>query len=108
MTATKRKSRTTKATTNSDRRVLDLPYASTKDFELVIENVINELHPSGQSPMYGLRNKITDVIEARGLSLAVSVMVMQNQQQMFDKVLSGEMNGYASAEGKTALPTNVL
>lgn len=87
--------------TNKGPTLLDLPYSSTADFELVVEDVLNEMLPGGQGPMYGLRNKITGVVEMRGMSLALSVVVMQNQQQMFDKVLSGEMNGYSQVEMKT-------
>jgi len=94
----------TKKTTKSNQETLiDLPYASTKDFELVLEQVTSPLKPSGFDLMYGLRSKITGVVELRGHSLALSIIVMQNQQQMFDKVLSGEMNGFASVEGKTSL-----
>ena len=69
----------------------------------MLETVTSPIMPSGFDQMYGLRNKHTGLIELRGHSLALSIVVMQNQQQMMDKVRSGEMNGYASIEGKTAL-----
>lgn len=81
---------------------LDEP-TSTQDFELVQETVLSSLLPNGTDFMYGLRNKRTGIVELRGHSLALSIIVMQNQQQMIDKVRSGEMNGYASVEGKTSL-----
>jgi hypothetical protein len=74
--------------------LVNLPYASSRDFELVMEQVVSPMTPSGYDTMYGLRNKLTGVVELRGHSLAYSVMVLQNQQQTFDKVLSGEMNGF--------------
>jgi hypothetical protein len=89
--------------TNKYFPLTGLGYTETKDFELVIQEVCNDMLPSGLDTMYALRNKITGIIEARGMSLALSVVVLQNQQQMFDKVLSGELNGYASPQGKTAL-----
>lgn len=89
--------------TTNDQQLLTLSYASSKDFELVLETVASSLMPNGYDTMYGLRNKITGVVELRGHSLALSVIVMQNQQQMFDKVMSGEMNGFAQVDGKTAL-----
>jgi hypothetical protein len=89
------------ATTN-EQRLLELPYAASKDFELVLETVTSPLMPTGYDTAYGLRNKITGVVELRGHSLALSVIVMQNQQQMFDKVMSGAMNGYAAEDGKTS------
>lgn len=93
--------RKTKTTTN-DQQLISVPEATaTKDFELVRETVTSSLMPTGQDYMYGLRNKQTQMIELRGHSLALSIIVMQNQQQMMDKVRSGEMNGYASVEGKT-------
>lgn len=94
---------TTKTTaTTNEQTLLDLPYASSKDFELVLETVTSPLTPTGIDTMYGLRSKITGVVELRGHSLGLSVIVMQNQQQMFDKVMSGEMNGYAAPDGKTS------
>jgi hypothetical protein len=75
--------------------LVDLPYASSRDFELILETVVSPMTPTGRDTMYGLRNKLTGVVELRGHSLAYSVMVLQNQQQLFDKVLTGEVNGFA-------------
>jgi len=82
---------------------VNLPYASSRDFELVLEQVVSPMTPSGYDTMYGLRNKITGVIELRGHSLAYSVMVLQNQQQTFEKVLSGEMNGFIVPSQNTSV-----
>lgn len=90
--------------TTSNFRPLGLPYTETKDFELVTEEVLDGTVPSGRGFMYSLYNKVTKQIELRGTSLSLAIVVMQNQQQMFDKVLSGEMNGFANVQGQVALP----
>jgi hypothetical protein len=78
--------------------LIDLPYAQSKDFALVLESVKSPMTPNGKDIMYGLKNKITGVVELRGYSLALAVVMMQNQQQMFDRVLSGEMNGFTVSQ----------
>jgi len=55
--------------------------------------VVNR-NPDGYDWQYAIYNKGTEVIELRGSQFALSVVVMQNQQQMLDKVRSGEMHGY--------------
>lgn len=88
-----RRGMTTKPTTNNLLRVT-LPNAVTKDFEIVVEDTVNNFLPSGIDRMYGVRNRLTGLVEIRGAQLSMMVMAMQNMQQVWDKVLTGEMNGY--------------
>ncbi len=48
--------------------------------------------------MYGLLNNITGIVEMRGLTLSLCIVIMQNQQQMLDKAFSGEMNGFVGPD----------
>jgi hypothetical protein len=96
--------RTATKTMKNKQTPVKLPYASSEFFELVLEQVKSPLTPSGYDTMYGLRNKLTGVVELRGHSLAYSVMVLQNQQQTFEKVLTGEMNGYMIPPQEPVVP----
>lgn len=104
-TATTPKMTKTKKTTSNEQVKLVIPslVTETEEFELVRESVVSSLLPTGTDFMYGLRNKLTGMIELRGHSLALSIVIMQNQQQMYDKVRTGEFNGYSSVEGKTVV-----
>jgi hypothetical protein len=74
-----------------------LPFTETKDFAVVLESYANPSLPSGWDWQYALINKQTGVIEARLNVLTLSIVLLQNTQQMYDKMLVGEINGYHRA-----------
>jgi hypothetical protein len=80
--------------TTPNYRAIGSPLAETKDYQVVLERVVNPTLPDGYDWQYAIYNKGTEIIELRGSQFALSVVVMQNQQQMLDKVRSGEMHGY--------------
>ncbi len=85
----------TTRTTNNVYEKIDLEYCKLKNYVTVAEAVATELLPSGWDWQYAVINKLTGVVEARTANLPMAVMIMQNMQQMLDKVVTGEANGYA-------------
>jgi hypothetical protein len=93
----------TKKSPTTNKRDLDgyvrlgetMPIAESKDFAVALESVRNEMQPSGFDWQYAVINKLTGIVEARSLSLSMSIIYMQSSQQMLDKVMTGELNGYA-------------
>jgi hypothetical protein len=80
--------------TISNYAAVPLEMAETEDYRVILERVKVPALPSGYDWQYAVVNKLTNVIESRVNHLALSVVVMQNQQQMLNKVRSGEMNGF--------------
>ncbi len=96
MATTRKKKATTRRTTSKKPEYLsvDLPQADSKDFCVVIEAINTEFLPHGFDWQYSIVNKQTGVVEMRATQLTLAIVMMQSMQQMFDKMLTGEVNGY--------------
>ena len=79
-----------------------LAIAESPDFAVALESVKNDSLPKGFDWSYAIINKLTGIVEARSMSLSLSIIYMQSSQQTLDKVMTGELNGFAHPP---ALPT---
>jgi hypothetical protein len=71
-----------------------LAIAESPDFTVALESVKNDGLPNGFDWSYAIINKLTGIVEARSMSLSLSIIYMQSSQQMLDKVMTGELNGF--------------
>jgi hypothetical protein len=104
MMATKPKKTTKNRTEGNLFRPVELPFAESKHYKVLLESVRNPTCPSGFDWQYGIVNKLTGILEFRSNSLALAVLVMQNQQQQLDKVITGELNGYSMPAAELKKP----
>jgi hypothetical protein len=65
-----------------------LPFTESKDFQIVSIAVADQR-------IYGVLNKITGHVEMMFGQLSQAVIQMQTAQQTFDRVKTGEANGYS-------------
>jgi hypothetical protein len=106
MTVTKKKVTTKKKQTTSSRvapyQLITLPQADVKDFRVIIEAVNTPAFDRGYDFQYGIINKHTGVIEMRSSQLTPAIIMMQSMQQMYDKMISGEMHGFGAVAAAEA------
>lgn len=81
--ATKRTKKTT-----PKPNVLNFPWAATRDFRIISQDVGDGVK------VYGVENTVTGHIELMFTQVSAAVINMQTAQQTFDRVRSGEANGY--------------
>lgn len=86
--AAKKKPTSKKATVKAFSKEL-FPWAHTHDFCLIST-------PMGDMSVYGVFNKLTGHIELLFSQVSAAVINMQTAQQTFDRVRTGEANGYFS------------
>jgi len=65
----------------------EMPYTETKTFRIVALTM-------GDIPVYGIYNKLTGHVEMMFSQFSQAILNMQTMQQTFDRVLTGETNGY--------------
>lgn len=101
---TAKKTTKTKRTTSNkkDYQLVDLPQAEVKNFRVIIEAVNTEAFDRGFDFQYGVINKGTGVIEMRSSQLTPAIIMMQSMQQMYDKMISGEMHGFGQVAAAQA------
>ena len=99
----KQTTKTKRMTSRQEGDPVGLPYTDLINYAVVYISIANDLNPDGFDVGYGVVNKLTGILEGRGTSLPVAVLYMQSQQQMLDKIITGELNGFVGPDAKTVL-----
>lgn len=89
----------TKTTNKATLFFVKDPMARTHDYAIIQEIIKAPNTLRGDDWSYGILNLTTRVIEVRASTLPIAIILLQQLQQLLDKVRSGEVNGYINTSG---------